>query len=191
VSVAKEHGDNRGADAFEEWLGGFWPLWKQATDTTRIAQLRAAWNAASINALGTPSIVTPAFPTHQEIIEATQLYRSEINKRMDTSHPSASPSIESMTITLRDLWLKLTARSINVPPIVVSAIAWKPWDGTYEKQFYDVRYDRCKVQLHCWPNAGKMVAMDGSGLEWEREDAVEVRVSEFQSLPPSLSDVAP
>lgn len=72
-----------------------------------------------------------------------------------------------------------------------SATLWKPWDGTYEKQFYDVRYDRCKVQLHCWPNAGKMVAVDGSGLKWGREDAVEVRVSEFQMLPPALCDVAP
>lgn len=73
----------------------------------------------------------------------------------------------------------------------LSATLWKPWDGTYEKQFYDVRYDRCKVQLHCWPNAGKMIAVDGSGLKWGREDAVEVRVSEFQMLPPALCDVAP
>jgi hypothetical protein len=39
-------------DAFEEWMDGFWPLWRQHTDKPRVAQLRAAWNAASINALG-------------------------------------------------------------------------------------------------------------------------------------------
>jgi hypothetical protein len=55
-------------------------------------------------------------PTHDEIVQATQLYRAEITKRMDTKHPSASPSIESMTITLRDLFGKMRKRLMRSAP---------------------------------------------------------------------------
>jgi len=37
----------------------------------------------------------------------------------------------------------------------------------YAKAFYDVRLNgRAEIIKHCWPNAGKMMAQDGSGREW-------------------------
>lgn len=41
---------------------------------------------------------------------------------------------------------------------------FKEWDGTYEKQLYEV-WDDGEI-IEAWPNAGKMIATDGSGREW-------------------------
>jgi hypothetical protein len=64
------------------------------------------------------------------------------------------------------------------------AQGWIVWNGEYEKQHYDVRYEACKVQLHCWPNAGRMVATDGSGKEWFPGAGVAIRVSDYQGRYP-------
>jgi hypothetical protein len=60
---------------------------------------------------------------------------------------------------------------------------WVKWDGNYIKQFYDVLVDKYNIVLHCWPNAGKMCAMDGSGRMFEPQNVLAVRLSEFQDLP--------
>lgn len=68
----------------------------------------------------------------------------------------------------------------------VEAADWRKWDGEYEKQSYDVWTDRHNVVMGCWPNAGRMVATDGSGRQWRPADCIAVRVSQFQGEPPSL-----
>lgn len=50
------------------------------------------------------------------------------------------------------------------------------WDGQYDKTWYDVLLPDGSVVERCWPNAGKMVATDGSGREWE-PGPIAVRVS--------------
>ena len=42
-------------------------------------------------------------------------------------------------------------------------LCFKLWDGTYEKDFYEVDTEEGAVEA--WPNAGKMIAMSG-GREW-------------------------
>lgn len=65
---------------------------------------------------------------------------------------------------------------------------WHLWDGQYEKQAYDVWIQgTCNVVLACWPNAGRMCAVDGTGREWGPEDKIAVRASDFQGTFPSLS----
>jgi hypothetical protein len=64
---------------------------------------------------------------------------------------------------------------------------WIPWTGKYEKQFYDVwvkgRFD---VVMHCWPNNGVMMTVDGSGRSYRPNQCAGIRVSEFQTLPQPL-----
>lgn len=55
--------------------------------------------------------ITP--PTDEEIATCRDLYRAEIHKRMDTNHPSASPSTESMTITLHKFVEMRNARTVR------------------------------------------------------------------------------
>lgn len=57
---------------------------------------------------------------------------------------------------------------------------FKPWDGGYEKQFYDVQLSSGVIIEHCWPNAGVMTPMDGSRSSWTPEDKINVRVSRRQ-----------
>lgn len=77
-------------------------------------KLNALPKTTSLSA--TTRIEGPPRPTHDEIVLAAQLYRSELHKRMDTRHPSASPSIESMTVMLRDLFDWMDARgAFNSP----------------------------------------------------------------------------
>ena len=57
---------------------------------------------------------------------------------------------------------------------------WQNWNGDYEKQSYDVWVKGCDVVMGCWPNAGKMVAVDGSNRSWTPEEVLAVRVSDFQ-----------
>lgn len=47
------------------------------------------------------------------------------------------------------------------------------WDGEYDKRFYAVLIKDKPV--FCWPNAGEMNALDGSGKHWKPEDQVMVR----------------
>ena len=67
---------------------------------------------------------------------------------------------------------------------------WQFWDGSYEKQSYDVWVKGGDVVLGCWPNAGKMAAVDGSGRSWTPDAVLAVRVSEFQGRFPRLSKAA-
>lgn len=63
---------------------------------------------------------------------------------------------------------------------------FKPWDGTkdyYEKRFYDVRLPDGTIVEKCWPNAGRMVATDGSGRKWV--SGIEVRPRPKGEWPPS------
>ena len=47
------------------------------------------------------------------------------------------------------------------------------WDGDYIKSFYEVKIN--EEIIDCWPNAGKMMSVDGSGREWNKEDQILVR----------------
>lgn len=49
-------------------------------------------------------------------------------------------------------------------------------DGDYDKEWYDVRLPDGQIVKHCWPNAGRMNATDGSGQEWGAGQC-EVRLS--------------
>lgn len=62
---------------------------------------------------------------------------------------------------------------------------WTEWDGTYEKQAYDVWVAGCDVVLGCWPGDGAMFATDGSGRSWKPGEALAVRVSAHQGRFPS------
>lgn len=52
-----------------------------------------------------------------------------------------------------------------------------PFDGDYVKKFYDVLLNDGNIVIHCWPNAGKFAATDGSGRFFEPEDIKGVRLS--------------
>ena len=51
------------------------------------------------------------------------------------------------------------------------------WNGEYEKKFYDVKTASGKIYKHCWPNAGKMNATDGTETSWTKSDCILVRIS--------------
>lgn len=53
-------------------------------------------------------------------------------------------------------------------------VPFRPFEGDYEKQWYEVRLPDGEILL-CWPNAGKMIAIDGSGGEWSPSDGIEYR----------------
>lgn len=61
------------------------------------------------------------------------------------------------------------------PPVEEQEFA--PWDGDYDKRFYDVRLPCGEIIKACWPNAGKMSAYDGSSRSWFAESNIEVRVT--------------
>lgn len=143
-------------------------------------ELQRVLSAVSATAPG-----RPAFPTHREIIEATQLYRAEIDKRMDTRHPSSSPSIESMTVVLRDLWVKLAARTLDVPPVVVSStprkLCMRPCDGSKTKPDCD------------WPDCLKAYAPTGEEVEAfpkRLEEQVHFMTRQAQMLAEEGNDVS-
>lgn len=46
------------------------------------------------------------------------------------------------------------------------------WDGDYEKEHYWVY--RGSDRILCWPNAGYMNSVDGSGRMWEPEARIHV-----------------
>lgn len=52
---------------------------------------------------------------------------------------------------------------------------FNPWNGEYDKDFYEVLLPNGDIVLECWPNAGKMFAMDGTGRMWEVKDKIQVR----------------
>lgn len=61
------------------------------------------------------------------------------------------------------------------------------WDGSYEKEFHYVHLpDGTKVT--CWPNAGTMNAIDGSGRRWRPEDKPLVSIQPEEESPiPTIS----
>lgn len=42
-----------------------------------------------------------------------------------------------------------------------------PWNGDYEKQFYDILTNQGNIIEECWPNAGKMV-ITKDHKRWEK-----------------------
>ena len=48
------------------------------------------------------------------------------------------------------------------------------WDGDYEKVEYEVKLKSGEVVV-CWPNAGRMNALDGSGREFYPKDVDGIR----------------
>jgi len=59
----------------------------------------------------------------------------------------------------------------------MNARRFRRWTGAYRKEFYEVRLKSGDI-IECWPNAGRMVALDGSGREFKPEDKVAVRLKE-------------
>lgn len=55
-----------------------------------------------------------------------------------------------------------------------------PWDGEYEKVFYDVLLPSGEVVEHCWPNAGKMDELKFPFRRWLVSEHICVRVSRQQ-----------
>lgn len=60
-----------------------------------------------------------------------------------------------------------------------SPMVWVPLtkDFDYEKQFYDVLLPSGVVVKHCWPNAGYLCDINGSGLKFGPEDNIKIRPS--------------
>lgn len=58
---------------------------------------------------------------------------------------------------------------------------FRRWHGTYRKEFYEVKLATGEV-VHCWPNAGRMIALDDSGREWAPSDNINVRLAEEAEL---------
>jgi len=52
---------------------------------------------------------------------------------------------------------------------------WTLFTGDYEKHFYEVKFFGGEVQKHFWPNAGYMMATDGSDRRFGPEHGVLVR----------------
>jgi hypothetical protein len=52
---------------------------------------------------------------------------------------------------------------------------FQPWDGYYVKEMYDVKLKTGEVVANCWPNAGFMMAIDGSGGQFSVDDVEGVR----------------
>lgn len=48
------------------------------------------------------------------------------------------------------------------------------WDGVYDKVPYLVIAET-GAHVPCWPNAGKMNAMDSSGRSWKPEDDILIK----------------
>lgn len=62
---------------------------------------------------------------------------------------------------------------------------WIPWNGAYEKRTYIVK-DKNGLLWECWPNAGKMCAVDGSGKEFPFHDKIQIWSSE---VPADIEDL--
>lgn len=43
---------------------------------------------------------------------------------------------------------------------------WLPFTEEYVKQFYELRLPNGTIIQHLWPNAGKLVAIDGTDRMW-------------------------
>ena len=56
------------------------------------------------------------------------------------------------------------------------------WNGEYDKVHYDVLLPDGELVKHCWPNAGKMCAMDSKQRSWTKDDGIKVRVSPTHPL---------
>lgn len=52
-------------------------------------------------------------------------------------------------------------------------IEWLPWDGKYAKQVYLVKTQDGKI-YECWPNAGFMSSIDGSGKQFSPTDKIKI-----------------
>lgn len=52
---------------------------------------------------------------------------------------------------------------------------WVPYYGQYIKKFCDIRLKDGEYVKNCWPNAGKFMAMDGSGVVVNGIDVFEMR----------------
>jgi hypothetical protein len=61
----------------------------------------------------------------------------------------------------------------RLTPEEVVALTWIPFDGEYEKEFYWALLPDGET-VYCWPNAGYMVAVDGSGRQWEPSANIQV-----------------
>lgn len=54
--------------------------------------------------------------------------------------------------------------------------SWHKFTGRYIKTMYQVRL-ACGDIILCWPNAGMLHAMDGSGRQFTDKDDIEIKVS--------------
>lgn len=54
-----------------------------------------------------------------------------------------------------------------------------PWDGEYEKEFYDVELHDGEVVAECWPNAGRICETRAPHREFEVKDVKGIRLSKM------------
>ncbi len=59
---------------------------------------------------------------------------------------------------------------------------FKPWDGDYDKQWYDVLLPDGEVVCCCWPNSGKMNETKQPFRAWLPSDHICVRPCADQSV---------
>jgi hypothetical protein len=81
---------------------------------------------------------------------------------------------------------KIPAKEFEMLAEAREELNWRPWDGEYAKMFYDVWVKGGDVVQQCWPNAGVMCAMDGSGRQWKPAPDVAIRKSQWQGKPPTF-----
>ncbi len=52
---------------------------------------------------------------------------------------------------------------------------WHKWGGLYSKLFYEARLLGAEIVSPCYPNAGVLFALDGTGRTFLPSDKIEVR----------------
>lgn len=73
-----------------------------------------------------------------------------------------------------DARLKQAISEIPDPPVVPDDAVYVPFDPwNYEKEFYAVKLEDGSI-IKCWPNAGYMNAVDGSGRMYNESHNIQV-----------------
>lgn len=66
---------------------------------------------------------------------------------------------------------------VTLTPEEVERLTWELWEGQpYIKEHYWLLLEDGEV-VHCWPNAGYMVACDGSGRQWAPDNRLKISLA--------------
>jgi len=60
------------------------------------------------------------------------------------------------------------------PPDLYKMNRWIPYNGDYEKQFYNIRLKDGRVLKCCWPNAGMWFVLNGAMIKSDQVTHVQI-----------------